>query len=118
MATRKRKSGHKYAEIPPQTKSAGEWIDLVGVEGLSLYARWHFHRLLERLVNNPDAPNPLEAIGDGNPELRNALRERGYAGLTRAQLLAKRDEYVAALENGSEPYSDKLHGIEWLPAKG
>ena len=111
-------SRNKFKNKPRQIKVNGGRVDLGGVDEMVCHARWQFQRLLECLVNNPDALNPLEAIGDGNPELRNALRERGYAGLTRAQLLAKRDEYVAALEDGSEPYSDKLHGIEWLPAKG
>ena len=37
--------------------------------------------------------------------LREALRKAGVAGLTREQLWEKRDEYVARLEAGEEPYS-------------
>ena len=36
--------------------------------------------------------------------------------LTCKQLWAKRDEYVARLEAGEEPYSSKLYGVEWIPA--
>jgi len=118
MPTSPGKSRDKYCHRPKQIKVNGERIELGGVQEVVCHARWQFHRLLEDLVNNPDAPNWLDTLGTGHPELRQALVERGYAGLTRAQLLAKRDEYVAALEDGSEPYSDKLHGIEWLPAKG
>ena len=50
-------------------------------------------------------------------ERRNALRKAGVAALTREQLWAKRDEYFARLEAGEEPYSSKLCGVEWIPAK-
>ena len=42
------------------------------------------------------------------------MRRAGLAGLTREQLWAKRDEYVASLEAGEEPYSSKLHGSYWI----
>ena len=116
MATRKRQSGRKYKNAPPQIKVNGERIELGGVDEMVCLCRWTFHRFLEELINKPDAPNPLDALGDGWPELRQALRRKGYAGLTRVQLLAKRDEYMTALRAGSEPYSDKLHGTFWLQA--
>ena len=43
--------------------------------------------------------------------LRDALRKAGVAGLTREELWAKRDDYVARLEAGEEPYSSKLHRV-------
>ena len=115
MATRKRQGGAKYKSSPRQIKVNGERIELGGIHEVVCPARWQFHRLLEDLVNRPNAPNPLDTLGTGHPELRQALVDRGYAGLTRAQLLAKRDEYVTALEGGSEPYSDKLHGTFHVP---
>jgi len=110
-------SRNKFKNKPRQIKVNGERVDLGGVDEMVCHARWQFHRLLEDLVNRPDAPNPLDTLGIDHPELRHALVERGYAGLTRTQLLAKRDEYVKALEGGSEPYSDKLHGSFLVPAQ-
>lgn len=115
MPTSPKKSRDKYCHRPKQIKVNGERIELGGIQEVVCHARWQFHRLLEDLVNNPEAPNPLDTLGIDHPELRQALIERGYAGLTRAQLLAKRDEYVTALEGGSEPYSDKLHGTFHVP---
>ena len=103
MATRKRQGGAKYKSSPRQIKVNGERIELGGIHEVVCHARWQFHHLLEDLVNRPDAPNPLDTLGIGHAELPQALVERGYAGLTRAQLLAKRDEYVTALGGGSEP---------------
>ena len=78
------------------------------------HARWQLHQLLERLINDPLAPNDLDRISDGQPELRDALRKAGVAGLSREQLWAKRDEYFACLEAGEEPYSSKLYGSYWI----
>ena len=78
------------------------------------HARWQFHRLLEQLINDPYTPNHLDRIADGHPQLRDALRKAGVAGLTRDQLWAKRDKYVASLEAGKEPYSSKLYGSYWI----
>ena len=78
------------------------------------HARWQFHRLLELLINDPYAPNHLYCITDGRPQLRDALRKAEVAGLTREQLWAKRDEYVASLEAGDAPYSSKLYGSYWI----
>nr|BDD44606.1 hypothetical protein 1 [bacterium] len=80
------------------------------------HALWQHHRLLEQLINNPYAPNHLDRVADGDPVLREALRKAGVAGLTREQLWEKRDEYLARLEAGEEPYSSKLYGVEWIPA--
>ena len=94
----------KYAKKTPATRNFVQ------------HALWQHHRLLERLINHPYAPNHLDRIADGQPELRDALRKRELAGLTREQLWAKRDEYVARLEADEEPYSSKLYGVEWIPA--
>ena len=69
------------------------------------HALWQYHQLLERLINDPSAPNHLDRVADGDPVVREALRKAGVAGLTRDELLKKRDEYVARLEAGEEPYS-------------
>ena len=46
------------------------------------------------------------------------MRRAGIAGLTRNELLEKRDEdeYVARLDAGKARYSSKLHRVEWIPA--
>ena len=118
MPQRKRKSGTKFRDKPRQIKDNGVRVDLGGVEEFTWHCRWQFHRLLEQLINDPFAPNHLDHIADGQPELRDALRKRELAGLTREQLWAKRDEYVARLEAGEEPYSSKLIRSGWLDDDG
>ena len=97
---------HKFTELSPKTRN------------LVQHARWQFHRLLERLINDPYAPNHLDQVADGDPVLRKALRKAGVAGLTREQLWEKRDEYVARLEAGEEPYSSKLYRFGFLNDNG
>jgi len=65
-------------------------------------AQWFAY--LERLINNPAEPNPLEQYQGA--DLRNGLKARGYIGLTRRQLLAKRDLYWDRLKAGEPSYSD------------
>ena len=50
--------------------------------------------------------------------LREALRKAGVAGLTREQPWEKRDEYVARLEAGEEPYSSPLIRTGWFNDDG
>ena len=114
QASKERRRRHK--DMPAQIKDNGVRVDLGGVEEFTWHCRWQFHRLLEQLINDPFAPNHLDYIADGQPELRDALRKRELAGLTREQLWTKRDEYVARLEAGEEPCSSKLYGVEWIPA--
>ena len=97
---------HKYAQNSPATRNFVQ------------HARWQHYQLLERLINDPYAPNHLDRIADGDPVLREALRKSGVAGLTREQLWAKRDEYVARLEAGEEPYSSPLIRSGWLNDDG
>ena len=98
----KKQRTHKYA-------NKKRWV-----KNFEHHARWQFHQLLDQLVNDPYAPNHLDCIADGEPDLRDALRKRELAGLTREQLWAKRDEYVASLEAGEEQYSSKLYGSYWI----
>ena len=50
-------------------------------------------------------------------DLRQGLKDRGYIGMSQAQILAKRDDYVSSLEAGKPAYSDtELYGVEWIPA--
>ena len=50
-------------------------------------------------------------------DLRQGLKDRGYIGMSQAQILAKRDEYVSGLEAGKPAYSDtELYGVKWIPA--
>ena len=114
MPLRKRQSGKKVKDKPRQIKDNGVRVDLGGVDEFTWHCRWQFHRLLEQLVNDPYAPNHLDRISDGQPELRNAMRRAGLAGLTRDELLEKRDKYVERLEAGEEPYSSKVYGSYWI----
>ena len=116
LPQRKRQCCAKFKDKPRQIKDNGVRVDLGGVEEFTWHCRWQFHRLLEQLINDLFAPNHLDYIADSQPELRDALRKRELAGLTCEQLLAKRDEYVARLKAGEEPYSSKLYGVEWIPA--
>ena len=76
-------------------------------------AQWFAY--LERLINNPDEPNPFEQYEGA--DLRQGLKDRGYIGVSQAQILAKRDEYVSGLEAGKPAYSDtELYGVKWIPA--
>ena len=65
-------------------------------------AQWFAY--LERLISNPAEPNPLEQYQAA--DLRNGLKARGYIGLTRRQILAKRDLYWDRLKAGEPSYSD------------
>ena len=84
------------------------------VKNFEHHARWQFHRLLEQLVIDRYAPNHLDRIADGHPQPRDALRKAGVAGLTRDELLEKRDDYVARLKADEEPYSSNLYGSYWI----
>ena len=97
---------HKFAQASPATRNFVQ------------HAQWQHHRLLERLINDPFAPNRLDRVADGDPVLREALRKAGVAGLTRKQLWAKRDEYFARLEAGQQPYSSPLIRFGWLNDDG
>ena len=88
------------------------------VRDVICHSKWQFSRLLERLIHDPYAPNHLDRIADGEPVLRDAPRKAGVAGLTRKQLWAKRDEYVARLEAGQQPYSSPLIRFGWLNDDG
>ena len=98
----KKQGTHKYS-------NKQRWV-----KNFEHHARWQFHRLLEQLVIDRYAPNHLDRIADGQSELSDALRKAGLAGLTRDELLEKRDEYVARLEAGDAPYSSKLYGSYWI----
>ena len=76
-------------------------------------AQWYAY--LERLVNNPKEQNPFERYEGA--DVRQGLKDRNYIGMTQAQILAKRDDYVSSLEAGKPAYSDtELYGVEWIPA--
>ena len=102
----------KLNDKPNQIKVNGNRVELGGIDERLCHIDWQWHRYLEQLINNPETPNPFNSSTD--PELVAGLKARGYIAITRAELLAKRDEYVARLEKGEEPYSDKLHRAEWI----
>ena len=106
----------KYANKSPQLRDAGFLVTLGGPDEIAHHYRRHFHQFLDFLTIDPSAQNPFEQVGDGEPALRDAMRRAGLAGLTRNELLEKRDDYVARLDAGEARYSSKLHRIEWIPA--
>ena len=106
----------KYANKSPQLRDAGFLVTLGGPDEIAHQYRRHFHQFLEYLTIDLSAPNPLDQVGDGEPALRDGNRRAGIAGLTRHELLEKRDEYVARLDAGKARYSSKLHRVEWIPA--
>ena len=107
---------NKYASKSPQLRDAGFLVTLGGADEIAHHYRKHFHHFFEQLTLDESAPNWLEKVGDRNPELRQAMRRAGLAGLTRDELLAQRDEYVARLDAGEKPYTSKLYDVEWIPA--
>ena len=109
---------HKYANKAPQIFENGFAVTLGGADEIAHHYRRHFQLFLEKLTVDPSAQNPLDQVGDQDPALRDAMRRAGLAGLTREQLWAKRDEYVARLEAGEEPYSSKLFKAGWLNDDG
>ena len=106
----------KYAGRSPQIFENGYSVTLGGPDEIAHHYRRHFHQFLDYLTIDPSAPNLLDQVGDGEPALRDAMRRAGIAGLTRNELLEKRDEYVARLDAGKARYSSKLHRVEWIPA--
>ena len=105
---------NKYANKSPQVFENGFAVTLGGADEIAHHYRFHFHQFLDYLTIDPSAQNPLEQVGDGEPALRDAMRRAGLAGLTRDELLEKRDKYVARLEAGEDPYSSKLYGSYWI----
>tara|TARA_B100000161_G_C33293879_1_gene299814 strand:- start:120 stop:479 length:360 start_codon:yes stop_codon:yes gene_type:complete len=106
----------KYAGNSPQLRDSGFLVKQGGSDEIAHHYRRHFHQFLDYLTIDPSAPNPLDQVGDGEPALRDAMRRAGIAGLTRNELLKKRDRYVARLDAGKARYSSKLHRVEWIPA--
>ena len=109
---------NKYANKAPQFFENGFAVTLGGADEIAHHYRRHFHQFLDYLTIDPDAPNPLDQVGDGEPALRNAMRRAGIAGLTRHELLKERDEYIARLDAGEKPYSSKLYKSGWLNDDG
>ena len=92
MPQRKRQSGKKFKDKPRQIKDNGVRVDLGGPDEIANHYRRHFHQFLDYLTIDPDAQNPLDQVGDGEPALRDAMRRAGIAGLTLDELLKKRDD--------------------------
>ena len=108
----------KYAGRSPQIFENGYSVTLGGPDEIAHHYRRHFHQFLDYLTIDPKASNPLDQVGDGEPALRDAMRRAGIAGLTRDELLKKRDDYVARLDAGEKPYSSKLYKSGWLNDDG
>ena len=86
-----------------------------GVSEMLRHCDSQWYAYLERLVNNPNELNPFEHYEGA--DLRQGLKDRGYIGMTQAQILAKRDDYFSSVEAGKPAYSDtELYGVEWIPA--
>ena len=82
----------KYAGRAPQIFENGYSVTLGGAHEVAHHYRRHFHQFLDYLTIDPDAQNPLDQVGDGEPALRDAMRRAGIAGLTLDELLKKRDD--------------------------
>ena len=109
---------NRFANKSPQLRDAGFLVTLGGADEIAHQYRRHFHQFLDYLTIDPKASNPLDQVGDGEPALRDAMRRAGIAGLTRDELLEKRDDYVARLNAGEKPYSSKLYKSGWLNDDG
>ena len=116
QASKERRRRHK--DMPAHIKDNGVRVDLGGPAEIANHYRRHFHQFLDYLTIDPSAPNPLDQVGDGESALRVAMRRAGIAGLTRDDLLKKRDDYVARLDAGEKPYSSKLYKSGWLNDDG
>ena len=109
----------KYSSSPHQEfmTHKGRKVPLGGVAEMLLHCDSIWYAYLERLVNNPKEENPFERYEGA--DLRQGLKDRGYIGMSQAQILAKRDEYDARIEAGEEPYSDTvLYRFGYLNDKG
>ena len=73
---------NKYANKSPQLRDAGFLMTLGGADEIAHHYRKHFQHLLEQLIIDESAPNWLEKVGDGNPELQQAMCRAGLTGLT------------------------------------
>ena len=94
----------------------GQRVTLGGVQEMLRHCDAQWYAYLERLVNNPKEQNPFERYEGA--DLRQGLKDRGYIGMTQAQILAKRDEYVSDLEAGKPAYSDtELYRVGFLNDK-
>ena len=109
---------NKFANKSPQLRDAGFLVTLGSAGEIAHHYRRHFHQFLDYLTIDPSAPSPLDQVGDGELALRDAMRRAGIAGLTRDELLKKRDDYVARLDAGEKPYSSKLYKSGWLNDDG
>ncbi len=115
MPTRARASKiDKYSSSPEQEYMThkGQKVPLGGVAEMLRHCDRQWYAYLERLINNPDEPNPLENYED--TELRQGLEKRGYIGLSQAQIRAMRSAYICGLQGG---YSDKeLYSTFYVPS--
>jgi len=104
---RKRKDKYSSDAKPTFMLHRGQKVPFGVPEQLRHYdAQWYAY--LERLINNPNLPNPLEQYkGDQDTDLLQGLKDRGYIGLSQAQILAKRDAYISTIEAGEPPYNDR-----------
>ena len=94
----------------------GQKVPLGGVAEMLRHCDAQWYAYLERLINNPDEPNPFEQYEEA--ALRKGLNARGYIGMNQAQILAKRDDYVSDLEAGKPAYSDtELYRVGFLNDK-
>ena len=108
----------KYAGRSPQIFENSFAVTLGSADEIAHHHRRRFHLFLEKLTIDPSAQNPLDQVGDEAPALKHAMLRAGLAGLSRDELLQKRDDYVARLEAGEEPYSSKLNKVGWLNDDG
>ena len=108
----------KYNPEPEKTFMIhrGQKVPLGGAAELLRHCDAQWYAYLERLVNNPNELNPFERYEGA--DLRQGLKDRGSIGISQAQILANRDEYVSGLEAGKPAYSDtELYRVGFLNDK-
>ena len=91
----------------------GKFYELGGSEEILVNIKWQWFKYLERVFNNPSLPNPFE--NTSNPEVYLLLKEEGIVGLSQEEIFKAAEKYMDDVGSGKiEPYTDKLHHVQWL----
>ena len=106
-------SKDKYKDRPKQIKVNGRVFGKDVSQDMVTSIKWQWFKYLERVFNNPSLPNPFESTS--NPEVYLLLKEEGIVGLTQEEIFKAAEKYMDDIGSGKqEPYSDKLHLMQWL----
>ena len=106
-------SKDKYKDRPKQIKVNGRIFGKDVSQDMVTSIKWQWFKYLERVFNNPALPNPFESTS--NPEVYLLLKEEGIVGLSQEEIFKAAEKYMDEIASGKkEPYSDKLHLMQWL----